>query len=304
MLLDRRTLLFLIAATIGSPIAAASLVATIPLWPGEPPGGGGPGGPVDVSSRGAWSNIATPCLQVYQPDRPNGSAVLVAAGGVYRRIEVGREAHPAATWLAARGITAFVLAYRLPGEAWEAGPLAPLQDAQRAIRLIRASAADYGIDIRRVGVLGFSAGGHLLGLAATRSAFRAFDAADAQSARPDNAALIYPIITLEPPYDHTSTRRALIGRHPSAEKSGEWSVQIHVRQDCPPIFLAQAEDDEVSNPANSEIMAQACKGAGVPVELLHLSGGGHGFGMGRPDTPSSDWSGSYETWLRQRGMLA
>jgi acetyl esterase/lipase len=232
--------------------------------------------------------------------------MLVTAGGGYKRIEMGSEAHPAAAWLVARGVTAFVLAYRLPGEGWKAGPLAPLQDAQRAMRLIRAGAGGYGIDPGRLGVLGFSAGGHLLGLASTRSTFKAYpgvDEADAQSARPDNAALIYPIITLEPPYDRSSTRRVLIGRHPSAEESAEWSVQTHVRKDCPPMFLAQAQDDPVSNPANTAIMAQACQAAGVPVELMRLASGGHGFGMGRPGTPTAAWPDHYEAWLRQRGML-
>ncbi|GLS19518.1 hypothetical protein GCM10007874_25350 [Labrys miyagiensis] len=286
--------------------AGASDSQALPLWPGMPPGGGGPSGPVRVSSRGAWSNIALPSLQLYRPDKPNGAAMLVAAGGGYKRIEMGSEAHPAAAWLAARGVTAFVLAYRLPEEGWKAGPLAPLQDAQRAMRLIRAGATGYGIDPGRLGVLGFSAGGHLLGLASARSAFKAYpgvDEADTQSARPDNAALIYPIITLEPPYDHTSTRRVLIGRHPSAGESAEWSVQTHVRKDCPPMFLAQAQDDPVSNPANTAIMAQTCQAAGVPVELMRLASGGHGFGMGRPGTPTAAWPDHYEAWLRQRGML-
>jgi acetyl esterase/lipase len=228
--------------------------------------------------------------------------MLVAAGGGYRRIEMGKEAHPAAHWLAERGIVAFTLAYRLPEEGWAQGPLAPLQDAQRALRLIRARAATWGIDPRRVGALGFSAGGHLMGLAATRSDFHSYarvDEVDDQSARPANAALIYPIITLEPPYDKSSTRRVLIGRHPSAASSAEWSVETHVEAGCPPIFLAQAEDDGVSDPQNTLIMASACRKAGVPVELTRFPSGGHGFGMGRPGTPTMNWPSAYEAWLRR-----
>jgi acetyl esterase/lipase len=229
---------------------------------------------------------------------------LVAAGGGYRRIELATEAYPAAQWLAARGVTAFVLTYRLPGEGWHEGPLAPLQDAQRALRLIRNGSAGYGIDPDRLGVLGFSAGGHLLGLAAARFAFQSYqpiDAADEHSARPHAAALIYPIITLEPPYDHTSTRRVLIGRDPSRVASAEWSVQTHVRRGCPPMFLVQAVDDPISDPANTLIMAAVCERAQVPVELHRLTSGGHGFGMGHPGTPTAAWPDDYQTWLGRMG---
>lgn len=286
--------------------AAPSDQPIVPLWPNNPPGGGGPSGPVMVDDHGAVSNIAVPSLEVFVSDRPNGAAMLVAGGGGYKRIEVEREARSAARWLAARGITAFVLTYRLPGEGWNDGPLAPLQDAQRALRVIRAAAQRYGIHPDRLGGLGFSAGGHLMGLAATRSAFASYapiDAADALSARPAEVALIYPVITLEPPYDHTSTRAQLVGRHPGPAASAEWSVEDHVRSHCPPVFLVQAEDDQVSNAANSRIMAAACERAGVPVDLHVVADGGHGFGMGRPDTASAAWPNWYEAWLKANGAL-
>jgi len=225
---------------------------------------------------------------------------MIAAGGGYRRIENGNEALPAARWLNARGITAFVLSYRLPGEGWGAGPLAPLQDAQRALRLIRAGAGRFAVDADRIGVLGFSAGGHLLGLAATRSAFLSYervDAIDQISARPDFAALIYPVITLKPPLDQTSTRRQMVGAHPDAAQSAEWSVEDHVKANCPPVFLAQAKDDPVSDPQNTLIMQAACEQAGIPVDLIQLDDGGHGFGMGRPGTASVKWPEEFEAWL-------
>lgn len=282
--------------------AAWAETATIPLWPGLPPGGGGPSGPVRVSDSGAVHNIAKPGLEVFLPARPGGGAMLVAAGGGYERIEMGREAYPAAAWLAARGITAFVLTYRLPPEGWTLGPLAPLQDAQRALRLIRHKAADYGLDPARLGVLGFSAGGHLMGMAACRAQWRSYaaiDQADALSARPAGAALIYPVITLLPPYDHTATRRALVGRHPDRQASAAWSVQTYVTADCPPVFLVQAENDPVSNPANTRLMEQACASMGVPVVRHLLASGGHGFGMGRPGTPTGAWPAWFAAWLRR-----
>lgn len=310
-MLCRRNLLIggaLLAAAVKAPDAfGGDTPLQIPLWPGLPPGGGGPGGAPVISRKGAVDNIALPSLEIVAPDKPNGSAIIIAGGGGYKRIEEGKESHPAARWLAERGIYAFVLTYRLPVEGWEAGPLAPLQDAQRAFRLVRARASQWQIDPRKIGALGFSAGGHLMGLAATRSAFASYNAVDdidRQSARPDIAALIYPVITLEAPYDDTSTRRSLIGRRPAEAATREWSVESHVSADCPPIFLTQADDDRISNPANSHIMQQACRKAGVDVEFHSIASGGHGFGMGKPGTPTAEWPTWYEAWLRKRGFMA
>lgn len=278
----------------------------LPIWPDRPPGGGGPSGPVRISRSGAVSNIAIPSIEVHRPARPNGAAMLIAAGGGYKRIERAKEALPAARWLTARGITAVILTYRLPVEGWNAGPLAPLQDAQRALRMIRARAAEAAIDPNRIGVLGFSAGGHLMGMAATRPDFRssrAADPVDRLSARSEAMVLAYPVITLLPPFDDTSTRRSLIGLHPSARASAEWSVQTHVGAGCPPAFLVQAADDPISNPQNTAILQRACEAAGVPVKRILLASGGHGFGMGRPGTASAHWPMLLDGWLRGRGFL-
>lgn len=310
-MISRRGLLFggaVIATTINMPALVAKAQSTrISLWPNSPPGGGGPSGSSQVSAKGAVTNIAVPGLEVFVPDRPNGAAMIIAGGGGYKRIEEGKESYPAARWLAARGIYAFVLSYRLPIEGWAAGPLAPLQDVQRAFRLVRARAPEWQIDPHRIGALGFSAGGHLMGLAAARSAFTSYegmDEIDRQSARPDVAALIYPVITLAAPYDRTSTRRSLVGRHPADEATREWSVESHVSKDCPPIFLTQADDDRISNPANSRIMREACEKAGVDVEFHPVASGGHGFGMGKAGTPTEAWPNWYEAWLRKQNFLA
>lgn len=271
----------------------------LPLWPDLPPGGGGPSGPIEVSGKGTIRNIAVPALELYRPERANGMAVLVAAGGGYKRIQMESEARPAARWLAARGVTAFVLRYRLPGEGWTNGPLAPLQDAQRALRLVASSAGRLKLDVARIGVLGFSAGGHLMGLAPTRSAFASYapvDGLDSGSARPARAALIYPVVTLMPPYDHTSTRVQLVGHHPTRAMSAEWSVETHVRARCPPLFLVQAEDDPISNIANTALLERAAREADVPVERHVLPSGGHGFGLGRPGAPSAEWPEWYAAW--------
>lgn len=265
----------------------------IPLWPGQPPGGGGPAGSPAISPTGAQRNIAVPSLTVIRPAVTHGQAVLIAAGGGYKRIEMGKEAWPAATWLAARGVTAYVLSYRLPGEGWSDGNMVSLQDAQRALRIVRQRE-------KQVSVLGFSAGGHLLGLAVTRPDFPSYAAQDDLDRLPataDKAALIYPIITLEQPYTHTSTHRMLVGPHASAAENAAWSVQNYVRPQAPPFFLVQAEDDPVSNPENTLIMEHVCQQQHVAVALHRFTRGGHGFGMGRPGTPTVAWPGLYEKWL-------
>lgn len=318
---DRRSFLALTAAAAGyglvgpaletaqAQILAPSQLSSprkMRLWKGKPPGGGGPDGPIEVSKHGAVSNVAIPTIDIYMPAKPNGAAALVAAGGGYKRIEMENEAVPAAHWLNQRGIIACVLTYRLPDEDWRLGALAPLQDAQRALRLMHAGEVSKSIDPKKIGVLGFSAGGHLMGMAATRTtlrAYRAVDDADRASDRTAFCALAYPIISLKLPHDHTSTRRVLIGRHPSWAGEVEWSVETHVRKSCPPVFLVQAADDRISNPKNTAIMEEACQKEGIPVERHLLASGGHGFGMGKPGTPTAEWPAMFDKWLKARKII-
>jgi acetyl esterase/lipase len=313
-MLDRRSLLLTLAATAATraePSAAAGAATVgapvrIPLWPAEPPGGGGPSGQVFRDSSGAVSQIATPVLEVFTPDRPTGAAVLVAGGGGYARIGLVKEAYPAAFWLAAQGIVAFVLTYRLPREGWAVGPLAPLQDGQRAVRLVRANAERFRIDPARIGVLGFSAGGHLSGMVAARSEFASYapvDASDAHSARPDFATLIYPVVSLEPPHDRTTTRRSLVGETPTPDASRAWSLQTYIGPGCPRIFLVQADDDAVISPEHSRVLDAACRSANVPVEYHRFAVGGHGFGIGQSDAPVALWPRLCRLWLTSVAVM-
>lgn len=308
-MLHRRHLLLGLAAGTLTPVlpqAARAEPERIVLWPTGAPEGGGPAGPESRSPTGAVRNIGVPSLTVHEPEEPNGAAALVVAGGGYKLIQMGTEAEPAARWLAAQGVTAFVLRYRLPDEGWAAGPRAPLQDIQRSLRLIREGAAVRGLDARRLGVLGFSAGGHLAGLAATRSAWRSYapvDPADERSAHADFAALVYPVVTLLPPYERTATRIQMVGRHPSPAASADWSVETHVRSACPPLFLAQAADDRIADPANTLILEAAARQAKVPVERHLFPEGGHGFGLGRPGTPAAAWPAMCRSWLSGLRML-
>lgn len=294
-MITRRRLLLATGATVLS-MTTGKLFARddiIPLWPDDPPGGGGPSGLLRVSANGSWSNIVSPAIQRFRPENPNGEAVLIAAGGGYKWIGMGREAWPVARWLNANGYTAYVLSYRLPGEKWQAGHLAPLQDAQRAIRLVRSFE-------RKVHVLGFSAGGHLLGMAAARPDFATYPAQDSLDdvvPRVDSVGLIYPVITLEAPYQHTNTHLMMVGNHATPAEEANWSVQNFVTHNYPPTFLAQAEDDHTSNPYNTEMMRDTCRRMRVPVELIELSSGGHGFGLGKAGTPAALWDKAYTRWL-------
>lgn len=297
---------FLLAALlllVAAPAAAQS--ETVRLWPGAPPGSGGPSGPEQVGTEGmatgAYTNITTPRFEVYRPRHPNGGAVLVLGGGGYFRIQIGSAARPIARWLTEQGVTAFVLFYRLPGDGWNED--APFQDAERALRLIRARAAHYGIDPHRLGVLGSSAGGHLAGIMATRGDedfYPRVDAADDQPARPDFAALIYPVVSMRPPLDTTRTARHL--RH-LPDYRAAFSVEEHVDAATPPVFLAHALDDPIADPGHSLALFQAMRAAGRPVEMHLFQHGGHSWGMGRPGTEVAAWPSLLLAWFRANGVV-
>ncbi|TXM93315.1 alpha/beta hydrolase [Methylobacterium sp. WL116] len=307
-MLDRRSLILAAGASaIATSVCAQPRSERLRLWPSAPPGGGGPMGTQQAEIDGAAFNISEPLLDIFIPPKPNGAAALVVGGGGYRRIGLVKEAYPAAGWLTDIGVTAFVLTYRLPNEGWADGTLVPLQDAQRAMRTMRSRAEAMGLDRQRMGVVGFSAGGHLAGTLAMRAGLRTYapvDEIDRQLARPDFAALIYPVVTLEPPYDNTGTRRNLVGEQPKPEARTAWSLQTQLRPGCPPLFLVQTDDDPVISPENSRILDTACRHMSVPVEFHRFSKGGHGFGIGEPGTPASVWPTLCHAWLQTLDMLS
>ena len=282
----------------------AAPAGTLPLWPDQPPGGTVPLGLENHDDKGAISNIAMPRVTIFRAPRPNGMAALVMAGGGYARIEAGLESTPACQWLQANGISAFELIYRLPEDGWAAA--APFQDAQRAMRLIRARAAGFHIDPTRIGVIGFSAGGHLAGMTGVRpdEVWRdRLDDIDDIPARPNFMGLIYPVLTMMPPYDTTRSKREILGVNPTLSESEAWSIERHVNQRTPPVFLAQAADDPISPIANSLLMFQAARAAGISAELHVFQTGQHGWGMGRPGTETLAWPGLFMAWARASGFL-
>lgn len=277
-------------------------VETIELWPSGAPGAGGfRRQPVASDADPAHLfNIERPALHVFRSPRPSGESLLVIPGGAYRFVSVDNEGVDVAARFNPAGITVFVLTYRLPGEGWEQRQDVPLQDAQRAIRLIRSRAGSFGIDAERVAALGFSAGGHLAATLATAFAsevYRPADAADALSARPAAVGLIYPVLTMLPPLTHRESRENLLGKDASAEVVELRSPLRHVSADTPPMFLAHAMDDDAVPAENSIRMMEAMRSAGRPVEAHLFQEGRHAFGIGRPGTPSELWPQSFRLWL-------
>lgn len=323
MTLNRRTALGL-AALAATPATATALtpvsdltalpdpVETIRLWPD-----GAPGGErvtvtprvVERSTDPAFHDrfaqyTVEPILTAVRPTRPNGASLLLIPGGGYKWAVVDKEGLDCARVFAAAGITCFVLRYRLPGDGWAAGPDAPLQDVQRALRLVRSRAAADGLDPGRVAVLGASAGGHLAGMLTARRdpTYAPVDAADAVAFRPDLTILLYPVATMADPFVHAGSRTELLGATPSAALIDAWSLERLDWTGTPPTILLHAIDDAAVPVDNSLGLLSALRSAGVPAEVHLFQEGGHGFGIrliaGRP---AAVWPGLVLAWAARHG---
>jgi acetyl esterase/lipase len=237
---------------------------------------------------------------VFRPARANGHAVLVIPGGAYWFVSVANEGVELAERLTPLGITVFVLTYRLPGEGWKHRSDVPLQDAQRAMRVIRSSASRFGIDANKVSVLGFSAGGHLaatLATAYTEPAYARVDSVDELSARPLALALIYPVVTMDAQWTHEMSRKLLLGDEPTGAEIQRRSAERHVSASTPSTFVVHAYDDQAVPVENSLRFVAAMREAKRPVEAHFLQEGGHAFGVGIPGTPSEEWTPTFAKWL-------
>lgn len=288
---------------------------TIDLWPK-----GAPGMPkvppvekVNERSTDASINdravlgISRPRMAVFRPLKPNGAAILMTPGGGYSWVVIDKEGYELAPLFTDRGITVFVLFYRLPHEGWADGPNAPLADAQRAMRIIRDRASHYSIDPARVGAMGFSAGGHLCADLLARFDAKVYDAvdkADRLSARPFIAAPIYPVVSMKPPVAHPGSRKNLIGASPSADLEQLHSPDRNVPANAPPTFLVHAEDDDIVPVENSLLLRQALRDKRIPVETHLFTHGGHGFGVRRAiGKPAAVWPELFLAWARTQGLF-
>ncbi|MFZ3006763.1 MAG: alpha/beta hydrolase [Phenylobacterium sp.] len=288
----------------------------IALWPKGPPGAERATAREEVVERSKdpaiirdriIKGVTHPTLIAFRPQYPNGSALLMAPGGGYAWVVMDKEGYEAAERFARAGVTVFVMTYRLPQEGWSAGPAAPLQDAQRAMRLIRAHAAEYAVDPKRVGVIGFSAGGHVAGVLTLKfdqAGYPAVDAADLATARPDFSVLMYPVATMAAPHAHPGSRRNLLGAAPAPAAIAEWSLETNARPDAPPTFLVHAVDDASVPVENSLQLFEALRARKVPVEMHLFEEGGHGFGLRfTVGKPAAAWPDLVLAWMQRRGYL-
>jgi acetyl esterase/lipase len=278
--------------------------AEVRLWEGKAPG------PTSTDPK----NVPTLAIHLAPADKAGGAAVVVCPGGGYSGRATDHEGKQVADWLTARGVHAFILKYRTVNESQITPPLepGPMRDVQQAIRTVRGKAKDYGVDPKRVGVWGFSAGGHLASTAATR-----FDTGhkdirdpiDSQSCRPDFAILAYPVISMKDGVTHSGSKRNLLGPKPDPELVEYYSNELQVTKDTPPTFLFHTDADTAVLPENSILFYQALKKHKVPAELHIFEKGVHGVGLGtdpkwtKGEKGVAAWPERLEAWMKGRGLL-
>lgn len=282
-------LTFVLAAML----AYAQEPTTIPLWPNGAPGALGN------------EDSDKPSLTIFLPvkNQATGTGIVVCPGGAYVNLAANHEGRQVANWLNSLGIAAFVLKYRL-GPRYH-HPI-ELGDAQRAIRMVRANAAEYGLAPDRIGIMGFSAGGHLTSTAGTH--FDAGNPADSDpiqraSSRPDFLVLGYPVITLAAPYAHQGSRRNLLGDNPDPKLVEALSNELQVTAQTPPAFLFHTTEDKAVPVENSILFYMALRKAGVPAELHIFEKGPHGFGITQKDPALAMWPALLANWLRAHNLL-
>jgi acetyl esterase/lipase len=297
---------FLLACAAGALIAQqagwkpAEGHTQIPIWPAGAPDAKPAGGPEIDTTTGKdpliagkpvirLGNVATPTMTLYSPkDKNTGAAVVVFPGGGYRILAMDLEGTEVCDWLTSAGITCVLLKYRVPDSGPYPKSSAALEDAQRTVGLVRFHAVEWHIDPHRIGVLGFSAGGHLAAASSThfdQRLYKPVDGADQVSCRPDFAVVIYP------------------GYLAIADQNFAPNPEIHVTRQTPPTFLLQTEDDHVAHVESSLVYYAALKSANVPVEMHLYTEGVHGYGLRRTALPVTGWPQLVEAWLHTIKML-
>ena len=288
-----RLVLSFVLALASASYARAEEPQTLLLWP---PGAPGAVGETDVDrpSLALW-----PAPQ----DKATGAAVVVCPGGGYGHLAMGHEGVDVARWLNSLGVSAYVLKYRLAPRYRHPAPLA---DAQRAVRTVRANAKEWDVDPARIGILGFSAGGHLASTVATHFDAGRSDSADPIdriSCRPDFAVLVYPVISFTAPHTHKGSRKNLLGDNPDPQLVQNLSNETQVTAQTPPTFLMHTSGDTAVPPENSVAFYLALRKAGVPAEMHIYEQGRHGLGLAPADPAVSTWPARCADWLRVRGIL-
>lgn len=245
--------------------------------------------------------VTNPTLEVFHApvEKSTGTAVVICPGGGYGRLAIDHEGYKVAAWLNENGITGIILTYRLPSDAiMEDKSIGPLQDAQEAVRIVRRHSGEWNIDPARIGIMGFSAGGHLASTLSTHYNELVYPPADETSARPDFSILIYPVITMNMDFSHRGSRENLLGKDPPSELVQRFSNELHVGPDTSPAFLVHSSDDRSVLPENSIRYMQALMENDIPAELHLYESGGHGYGLGKSHRTESTWPDACLNWLR------
>ncbi|HEX9152293.1 MAG TPA: alpha/beta hydrolase, partial [Flavobacterium sp.] len=240
-----------------------------------------------IDSATGWIDkkfITDPSLDMYPAplEKATGTAVIICPGGAYWGLAIKHEGKQVAKWLNRLGITAFVLTYRLPDDSiMENKSIGPMQDGQEAIRLVRRHAKEWGIDSHKIGIMGFSAGGHLASTLSTHFNEKVYQPEDLTSARPDFSLLIYPVISMDSSITHKGSQVNLLGENPSLDKIKYFSNELQVNDKAPPAFMVHSLDDDAVPVQNSINYALAMHKFKIPCELHIYQSGGHGYGLGR-----------------------
>lgn len=282
-------------------------VQTLPLWEGTPPFQTDMGLEEDVRQEGIIriANVQIPTIEVYLPAKQiaTGKAVVIFPGGGYGILAYDWEGTDFAKWLNSQGIAGIVVKYRLPVSKSLTDPKeVPLMDAQRAVRLVRQNAEAWNIDPNKVGVMGFSAGGHLASTISTQynhEVARQKDGIDALSARPDFSVLVYPVITFQDDAVHGGSRKNLIGENAAQDLKDRFSAQLNVNAETPPTFLVHAQDDKGVPIENSFLYYEALHKNGVKASLHIYPSGGHGFAFGLGKGAVEGWREVLLAWMKE-----
>ena len=252
-----------------------------------------------------FSKVSQPTLTVFLADQSssNGTAVIICPGGGYLHLAINKEGYKIAKWFNSFGISAFVLKYRMPNDlTMKDKTIGPLQDAQEALRMVRRNASKWHLDSNKIGIMGFSAGGHLAATVSTQYAEKVYDSKDDVSARPDFSILIYPVISMQDGITHNGSKVSLLGQNASKKLIDKYSNQKQIDANTPKTFIVHATDDKVVPVENSINYYMNLKKYNVPVEMHLYENGGHGFGLGTKGT-HSEWPTACEKWLTENSLL-
>lgn len=288
--------------------------SVISLWPGVAPGTED----LDITEtvedfstdpknpKRRISKVTCPSLTSFIPEKPNGIAVLIIPGGGWRRLVIDTEGVEIARWLTQLGITAFVLKHRLPVDAHADWKYASLQDAQRAMRIIRKNACLWKLDLDKIGVMGFSAGGHLASVLGTnfrKQVYQPIDTIDLQSARPDFMVLAYSYISTGARLAPADVRQDKMPPWMTQEFFDEFPTDRQITTDTPPTFIVAADNDGTVSPENSIRFYLGLRKCGIPAEIHIFTHGGHGFGVNKGEGPIMGWTELYKKWMLEIGII-